>query len=535
MHHRSEFIKELVTRGFQQHKPRTNTWKIALVAKNTSLQTLFVMFSNVGVDFKIYLDEMTPDFDEQGLLYTAGGIMKRFRYDSFNPADDLHDFTRHAVDRFFSAEYGSLDEVFDPGARCQPVHRWITLCLFDLDGILLDTDDLAEWRSSSCLERADENSGFTVSENDREKLLAKFDRNPERHVYTLQNLVSIRRHCPGTRLGIVSRSPRDYTRVLLKYAYPDFRWDQIIVQEDLDTPTDLASGVALAMQRSGIVTPAQVAYIGNTVAHLNSAFDIGCWAALERSAFPAFLRNDHYRTLELGWDGVLKNHFDVIRFINLPWGYLPELDNVSAFGVESERPRRLKVHYLDPDQVSTATHLPVVALGRYFASSLKNRGVWHSLTNEMLEFKRTAVFPRTWMAVLRTAVSGIASLRKSRLVITVMPVKPGKPPRLELLLAALAADLGPDQGCEYFTDVLAFAQGATSSHFEKSGKAQRLQFARQHLGVARPELVRGRDVVVIDDIVTSGASLVTARTRLVEAGAATVTCVALAKAITHRK
>jgi phosphoglycolate phosphatase-like HAD superfamily hydrolase len=531
----SAFIKELVARGFQPHKPRTHTWKVALVAKNASGQTLFVMFSNVGVDFKIYLDEMTLDFDERGLLYTGGGIMKRFRYDAFQPADDLHDFTRDVIDQFLDAEYGSLDDTFDPGPRSQPVRSCIKLCLFDLDGILLDTSDLGQWRSDYYLEGATDIPGFTVSDTDEEKLLAQFDRHPARYVYTLQNLIAIRRHCPGTKFGIVSRSPRHYTRTLLGHAYPNFRWDQIIAQEDLNTPSDLGSGIELAMQRSGIDTPAQVTYVGNTEAHLRAAFDIGCWAALERSAFPPFLQNSHYRTLELGWDGVLRNHFDVTRFVNLPSGYLPELDFVSAHGVESDKPRRLKVHYLDPQPVSTATHLPVVALGRYFVSGLKNRAAWHSLTTEMLEFKRTALFPRTWMLVLMTAVRGIASLHKSPLIITVMPAKPGKLPRLELLLAALSADLGHYHGCEYRTDVLAFAQGATSSHFANLGKAQRLELARQYLGVSKLERVHGRDIVVIDDIVTSGASLVTARNRLLEAGAATVTCLALAKATTHRK
>lgn len=530
----SGFIKELVARGFQRYTPRTSTWKIALVATNAAGQTLFVLLSNVGVDFKIYLDAMQLEFDARGSLYTAGGTMKRFRYDTFTPADDLHRFAREVVNQFLSAELSALDDAFDPGTRYQPAHRWIRLCLFELDGLLLDTTDLAEWRSDYYLEQADDIPGFTVSDSDVGKLLAQFDRRPARHYYTLQHLISIRRHCPGTTFGIVSRAPRHYTRALLEHAYPKFRWDQIVAQEDLNAPTDLASGIAVAMRRSGIDTPAQVAYIANTGAHLHAALDVGCWAALERSAFPAFLENEHYRTLELGWDGVLKNHFDVTRFINHPWRHTPELDNVSALGEESDKPRRLKVYYRDPHSVNTATHLPVVALGRYFVSNLKNRAVWHSLTTEMLEFKRTALFPRTWMMVLKTAIKRIAELHNRGLIVTVMPAKPGNLPRLELLLAALAADLGSDQGCEFCTDVLVFAAGATSSHLEKLSKTQRLQLARQYLGVAKPERVRSRDVVVIDDIVTSGASLVTARARLVEAGATRVICVALAKAITQR-
>jgi predicted amidophosphoribosyltransferase len=47
----------------------------------------------------------------------------------------------------------------------------------------------------------------------------------------------------------------------------------------------------------------------------------------------------------------------------------------------------------------------------------------------------------------------------------------------------------------------------------------------------RPDQVQNRDIVVLDDVVTSGASLIYARDYLLDAGADSVSCVAIAKAI----
>jgi len=55
--------------------------------------------------------------------------------------------------------------------------------------------------------------------------------------------------------------------------------------------------------------------------------------------------------------------------------------------------------------------------------------------------------------------------------------------------------------------------------------------ARDHLFVTRPDQVQNRAIVVLDDVVTSGASLMYAREYLLTAGADSVSCVAIAKAI----
>ena len=60
---------------------------------------------------------------------------------------------------------------------------------------------------------------------------------------------------------------------------------------------------------------------------------------------------------------------------------------------------------------------------------------------------------------------------------------------------------------------------------------ERFENVRDHLFVKQPDRVQNRTIVVLDDVVTSGASLMYARQYLLDAGADSVSCVAIAKAI----
>jgi predicted phosphoribosyltransferase len=150
----------------------------------------------------------------------------------------------------------------------------------------------------------------------------------------------------------------------------------------------------------------------------------------------------------------------------------------------------------------------------------------------MLEFKRSGTFPGTWLMVLRRALQGIAAARGGPLLVTVVPAKSGRPRNMEQLLASLTADAGAGHDCAYIDDVFAFVDGATSSHFDKTSKLERYQKLKASLALKDAAAVVDRHVVVVDDIVTSGATLVSAKSLLHNAGAKTVTCLALARAIT---
>lgn len=534
MFDQSTFINELLERGFFPHSPSGTAGGCTLVHQSAGGRTISFRFSKVGIDFQVSYQGTLPDARAVAGQETSSGVSKRFRYDAFTAPNSIYDSARNVLEQTLIDECVDHNAGVNTETLSKNVSPWCTLCLFDLDGVLLDTTGLAAWRSEQYLETPDDIPGYRAIDSIEAELLAKYDQNPGRRLYKAAELTCIRNKAPGILLGIVTRAPRLYVQALLQHAYPHFSWDLVICQEDLQVPLSITDGLSLAMQCAKVCNPAQVLYIGDSSEHANAAFEVGCWAALERSSFPATLSDHHHRILESGWDGVLNGAHDLLGLINLPCKYLPELDAVSEWGFENVSPRRLRVSYQFRGNNRAKTTLPVVALGRYFSTSFHKRANWHPLSVAMLTFKRTAIFPRAWSTVLQTAITRIAEQRQRRLLITVMPAKPDTRPRLELLLAALASDLAGNVDCDFKTDVMEFSAGATSSHLERRSREQRLLHAERFLRVAQPHLVKDRDVVLLDDIVTSGASLVIARERLHAAGAVSVTCIALAQALSRR-
>lgn len=166
---KAELMRECRQLGFAQYTPRTSTWKTVLVNRNDARQTLFILFSFVGIDFKVYLDDVELRFDEHSRLYTHGGELKRFRYDQFASQADLHDFVRDIVRKFMLSESVPLDDAFDPKERKKP--HWCELCLFDLDGTLLRTADLAAFRGRQHVEQPGDIPGYTMSDAYHEELV----------------------------------------------------------------------------------------------------------------------------------------------------------------------------------------------------------------------------------------------------------------------------------------------------------------------------------------------------------------------------
>ncbi|MBO9741409.1 phosphoribosyltransferase, partial [Xanthomonas axonopodis pv. begoniae] len=83
----------------------------------------------------------------------------------------------------------------------------------------------------------------------------------------------------------------------------------------------------------------------------------------------------------------------------------------------------------------------------------------------------------------------------------------------------------------FVPDVMSYNAGAKSHNKEHLDKLARFENVRDHLEVKRPSSISRKHVIVIDDVVTSGASLIYASKYMRAAGASNVHCVALAHAI----
>ena len=234
--------------------------------------------------------------------------------------------------------------------------------------------------------------------------------------------------------------------------------------------------------------------------------------------------------------------------------HLPVLERALDIDAEAECAYDPDLHGSNPYRIDRIAHFPpgvrqrpvwVHVLGRLFSEyeALKPRYARHSLTAQILGHKQAVTFPGEWMysiAFCANKLARRAALRDGEnVVLTCIPRKPGGVPRMESLLGQLGRSdelrtLRPKPATfEIRPDVLSYREGVVTAHQMHLDREQRFANVEQHLYVARPDDVRGKVVVVLDDVVTTGASLIVAHRKLLAAGASRVECAALAKAITE--
>lgn len=235
-------------------------------------------------------------------------------------------------------------------------------------------------------------------------------------------------------------------------------------------------------------------------------------------------------------DAVIADPSVLAMVLAHPKGFLPDLEYMSdaEASMLGRRPRVDTINHFFPRPDNG--YVPIQCLGRLFGEykDLKPRRQWHALTDEILAHKDATEFPNGWVQALKAALNRAAAAGDC--TVTVIPFKPGRVPRLEALLEQLRLANKQDLFREGVTfrfepALLAFRDGAVSSHGRHLSREERFANVRENLYVAQPERVRGRRIVVIDDVTTTGATLLWAHRHLSRAGAQSVTCISLAKAV----
>jgi predicted amidophosphoribosyltransferase len=84
---------------------------------------------------------------------------------------------------------------------------------------------------------------------------------------------------------------------------------------------------------------------------------------------------------------------------------------------------------------------------------------------------------------------------------------------------------------EFIPDVFAYTEGMRSNHGENLGAKDRFINVRDHMTVRPGCSPNGKRYIVIDDVVTTGATLFYASHYLKYSGAVDVTLISLAKAV----
>lgn len=405
----------------------------------------------------------------------------------------------------------------------------LELCLFDLDNTLVKTDDLKEVREA-CKNNADLTRLTALNG------LIRLDAN--RRIYSLLFLKSVREKFPNLKLGIFTRAPRSYTNAVLTWAYPGFTWDVVVSYEDVKPTKPYGNGVHLAMGLVGIERTERVVLIGDTDVDVKAGYNAGCLVAVDKQAWPFRYLNEHWRALDLMPDAVIENQHQVLELLGDHRPFLPNLERLLEGGALTQSRRYVTVGYFVPREAEEDRQRYAISLaGRSFSrhAAVELRREDSLLSSSIEDNKSSTEFPAVWIEAVRDFIGlTFRALYRARdMVVTVIPHRPDRQPRLEMLLAQLAASLEAAPlkvNVSCVPDLLAYSAGVRSNHNEHLTRVQRFENVRNHLVVNLPQVAAGNStIIVIDDVVTTGASLIYAQKRLETAGAKDVHLLGLGK------
>ena len=407
----------------------------------------------------------------------------------------------------------------------------LRLCLFDLDQTLFDTEDM------KCLRQ------MGVGRRDAAYVQEVRDAFRGRNRFLIDDSWVWAISCTAN-IGVFTRAPRSYAETILEDA--QLNWDVIIAYEDVQNAKPHREGIYKAMRACGLDVErdlAKVWLIGDSDIDVRAAYHAGCHAALFRGGWPHQYEKTHWRSLELLPDAILENRTELEEFFHNPAQRLPDLECLLTDRAQApSHPRFDKVNKFFPNERSPHA---IYAAGRSFANyqTLDARRRWHNLSRSIQEHKESNIFPDEWVLTVKRFIEShykflAPSPFPNELVITVVPPRPGRKPRLNHFLSQLKAHYGENPHVQRMSlvfepDILAYREGVRSQSREHLTPDERFENVRDHLFVANPGSANRRRFLVIDDVSTTGATLLYAKRYLEQAGASRVDCFTLAMNISN--
>lgn len=410
----------------------------------------------------------------------------------------------------------------------------VRLCLFDLDQTLVDSHDIEQLRLAG-VHRADPAYVGEVQATFRVR---------DRRIVDEAFLLDLRQRFPEMKLGIFTRSPRRYVQAVLQAAYPNIQWNAVVAYEDVRNHKPHGEGIHIAMKSVGMTRASDlpdVLMVGDGDVDIRAAYHAGCPTVLFKQGWPDHYERTHWRAMDLLPDAIATTPAELLSAITDPIPKLPDLECLLADSQRSPvRPRFDGIAKFFPND---RTRHVIHAAGRSFAGyeSLNYRRAWHGLSQSIQDNKEAMVFPVQWVDTIKRfiayhyrMIAAIPFGDGPELVVTAIPARPERVHRLGRLIEQLAASYGDTPRMNrmrltFDPGVLAYRQGVRSQSREHLSPDERFANVRDHLYVVNPAAARGRKFLVIDDVATTGATLLYAQQYLTNVGATSVDCFSIAQ------
>lgn len=517
-----DLIERLQEIGFSRYKPKSNSYKDVMIADNIHNQSLYILVGAGWIDLKFYSQKKVLVLDGQGKIHIEGGLYKRQKIESRN---GLHTHIFSLAEKFNLTDFNGHPYFKDVKVERDSSSIEIDLVVFDLDDTLLKTADLSNFRGY-------DNVG-PRPESYVKDLRCKFSSAEGRYIYSLMDLQNFRKKYPKVYLGVFTTSPRVYATTLLEAAYPGLQWDAIVAFEDVPRTKPHPDGIYLAMRLCAVTDIKKVVLIGDSIKDIESSYSAGCWSVVETSSWSEKRSNEHYKVLAMMPDARAAGISRIRAFPEYGHKMLPALEG--AYQSIKKKPH-LPLRYAryvctPPESHGLNEGFYVYALGRYFAKSVPRRASWSNLNNEVISIKNIERFPCYWVDCAANFVSYIKNYLEEDLVVTVMPAKPGRPRRMEGFLNQISGYFSWPRSISFIPNVLGFNGDATSQHMNRFSREERYENIRKSLRVCDSNGIVGKNVLVIDDVTTSGASFYFAKKYIESYGAKNVLCLAMVKTI----
>lgn len=340
----------------------------------------------------------------------------------------------------------------------------------------------------------------------------------------------------GVKIGIVTNSGAPYIARLLRHLGLSEAFDVVITYADVKAEGKKPSpkGIELALERLGAQKSDVIAFLGDDDNDLIAAYHAGVtpvlpsWASRKPvSTAPAIELSSKF----------------LIDYVDQPQEY--QLFAEKAAQLKSAQFERKGVYFLPLDAESNVVTLKeqmtTFCLGRYFsqrAATTAKLHDQHPLSLEIAAKEGPGPFavPPHWVELLAHVIEHGPEFMfpsgESFDVVTVIPAKQGKDPRLERLLEGISTLLeARGLVVECMPAALVYLPDAQSQKALHANE-RRIEANRAlHLNPLQGGELKGRRVLVIDDVVTTGSTIARARSLLLDAGASSAVGVALAKTV----
>lgn len=419
--------------------------------------------------------------------------------------------------------------------------RKFDLVLFDLDDTLLPSGHLERFRGRNNLNNEDLNY---IS-------LLKLEASKLGYLITPDEIKSLVEMFPSLKIGVFTRAPKNYAKVLLSACYPEVSWDCLIAFEDVQGRTKpLPTGIFQAVEELKLEELSRVLVIGDQSSDLLAGYQAGATVVLFTKGWGGDWnsrdnpnRRENYFAKELMPDARVSRFSDILEIISKPERYYPALEAWCSIEVDERNfPLRIDTrnHFNNSlNQGAQASWVVTNALGRYFPTGGNHRYDFsrreenHETTKVILRAKDGFPYPDEWVECIKKYieyVSGDLLLHGCDVVVTIIPssgISVGAN-RLKEFIERVSLRINIER-VVFDPEIIKFKPGVLSN--KTLSQADRFINVENHMQICDAIDLDGKAVIVLDDVVTSGATLYYADRYLKAAGAYKVVCVALTQTI----